>query len=70
MSPRFPSPVIDQMSIGSAGTVWGKGYDRARASFLYRPRILVPIRREDEVFATMAQQIVGLMPAVVRALAG
>jgi protein-tyrosine phosphatase len=32
--------------------------------------ILDPFRREDEVFATMAQQIVGSMPAVVRALAG
>jgi protein-tyrosine phosphatase len=32
--------------------------------------ILDPFRREDEVFATMAQQIVGSMRAVVRALAG
>ena len=32
--------------------------------------IVDPFRREDEVFATMAQQIVGSMPAVVRALAG
>ena len=32
--------------------------------------IVDPFRREDEVFATMAQQIVGSMPAVVRALVG
>jgi len=32
--------------------------------------IVDPFRREDEVFATMAQQIVESMPAVVRALAG
>jgi protein-tyrosine phosphatase len=32
--------------------------------------ILDPFRREDEVFVTMAQQIVGSMPAIVRALAG
>ena len=32
--------------------------------------IVDPFRREDEVFATMAQQIAGSMPAVVRALAG
>ena len=32
--------------------------------------IIDPYRREDEVFATMAQQIAGSMPAVVRALAG
>ena len=30
--------------------------------------ILDPFRREDEVFVTMAQQAVGSMPAVVRAL--
>jgi protein-tyrosine phosphatase len=32
--------------------------------------IVDPFRREDEVFTTMAQQIVGSMPAVVRALVG
>ena len=32
--------------------------------------IVDPFRREDKVFTTMAQQIVGSMPAVVRALAG
>jgi protein-tyrosine phosphatase len=32
--------------------------------------IVDPYRREDEVFATMAQQIVEPMPAVVRSLAG
>ncbi|MHB8187804.1 MAG: arsenate reductase/protein-tyrosine-phosphatase family protein [Dermatophilaceae bacterium] len=32
--------------------------------------IVDPFRREDEVFVTMAQQIGGSMPAVVRALAG
>jgi protein-tyrosine phosphatase len=32
--------------------------------------IVDPFGREDEVFATMAQQIVDSMPAVVRALAG
>ena len=32
--------------------------------------IVDPFRREDEVFATMAQQIVGSMPAVVRGLVG
>jgi protein-tyrosine phosphatase len=32
--------------------------------------IVDPFRREDEVFAAMAQQIVESMPAVVRALAG
>jgi protein-tyrosine phosphatase len=32
--------------------------------------IVDPYRREDEVFATMAQQIVDCMPAVVRALVG
>jgi len=32
--------------------------------------ILDPFRREDEVFVTMAQQIVGSMPAIVRALDG
>jgi len=32
--------------------------------------IVDPFRCEDEVFVTMAQQVVGSMPAVVRALAG
>jgi protein-tyrosine phosphatase len=32
--------------------------------------IVDPYRREDEVFATMAQQVVGSMPAIVRALVG
>ena len=32
--------------------------------------IVDPFRREDAVFAGMAPQIVGLMPAVVRALVG
>lgn len=32
--------------------------------------ILDPFRRKDEVFATMAQQIVEAMPAIVRALVG
>jgi len=32
--------------------------------------IVDPFRREDEAFTTMAQQIVGSMPAVVRALVG
>ena len=32
--------------------------------------IVDPYGREDEVFATMARQVVGSMPAVVRALAG
>lgn len=32
--------------------------------------ILDPFRRKDEVFATMAQQVVESMPAVVRALVG
>jgi protein-tyrosine phosphatase len=32
--------------------------------------IVDPFQREDEVFVNMAQQIVGSMPAVVRALAG
>ena len=32
--------------------------------------IVDPYRREDEVFATMAQQITDAMPAVVRALVG
>ena len=32
--------------------------------------IVDPFRREDEVFVTMAQQIVASMPAVVRALVG
>lgn len=32
--------------------------------------IVDPYRREDEVFATMAQQVLGSMPAVVRALVG
>ena len=32
--------------------------------------IVDPFRREDEVFATMAQQVTGSMPAVVRALVG
>jgi len=32
--------------------------------------IVDPFRREDEVFVTMAQQAVGSMPAVVRALVG
>lgn len=32
--------------------------------------IVDPFRREDTVFATMAQQVVESMPAVVRALAG
>ena len=32
--------------------------------------IVDPYRREDEVFATMAQQIIDSMPAVVRTLAG
>lgn len=32
--------------------------------------IVDPYRREDEVFATMAQQILGSMPAVVRTLVG
>jgi protein-tyrosine phosphatase len=32
--------------------------------------IVDPFGREDEVFATMARQIVGSMPVVVRALAG
>jgi protein-tyrosine phosphatase len=32
--------------------------------------IIDPYRREDEVFATMAQQVVESMPSVVRALAG
>ena len=32
--------------------------------------IVVPFRRDDTVFAAMAQQIVGSMPAVVRALVG
>jgi len=32
--------------------------------------IVDPYRREDEVFATMAQQIVDSMPAVVRTLVG
>lgn len=32
--------------------------------------IVDPFRREDEVFVTMAQQILGSMPAVVRALVG
>ena len=32
--------------------------------------IVDPFRREDEVFATMAQQVVGSMPAIVRALVG
>lgn len=32
--------------------------------------IVDPFRREDEVFSTMAQQIVESMPVVVRALAG
>jgi protein-tyrosine phosphatase len=35
-----------------------------------RADIVDPYRREDEVFATMAQQIVQCMPAVVRALVG
>jgi protein-tyrosine phosphatase len=35
-----------------------------------RADIVDPFRREEEVFATMAQQIVESMPAVVRALAG
>ncbi len=32
--------------------------------------IVDPFGREDEVFATMAQQVVASMPAIVRALAG
>jgi protein-tyrosine phosphatase len=32
--------------------------------------IVDPFRREDEVFVTMAQQILGSRPAVVRALVG
>ena len=32
--------------------------------------IIDPFRREDEVFVTMARQIVGSMPSIVRALAG
>lgn len=32
--------------------------------------IVDPYRREDEVFATMAQQVLGSLPAVVRALVG
>ena len=32
--------------------------------------IVDPFGRDDEVFATMAQQVVASMPAVVRALAG
>ena len=32
--------------------------------------IVDPYRRADEVFETMAQQVIGSMPAVVRALAG
>lgn len=35
-----------------------------------RADIVDPFRREDEVFETMAQQIVDSMPAVVRALGG
>jgi protein-tyrosine phosphatase len=51
--------------------------DRAAASRGLKPplapeaaNIVDPYRREDEVFATMAQQIHGSMPAVVYALAG
>ena len=32
--------------------------------------IVDPFGRDDEVFATMAQQVVASMPAVIRALAG
>jgi protein-tyrosine phosphatase len=32
--------------------------------------VVDPYRREDEVFATMAQQVLGSLPDVVRALAG
>jgi protein-tyrosine phosphatase len=51
--------------------------DRAAASRGLKPPlvpdladIVDPYRREDEVFATMAQQIVEPMPAVVRSLVG
>ena len=35
-----------------------------------RANVVDPYGREDEVFAAMAQQVVGSMPAVVRALVG
>jgi protein-tyrosine phosphatase len=51
--------------------------DRAAASRGLKPPlesahadIVDPFRRADEVFAIMARQIVDMMPAVVRALAG
>ena len=58
--------------------VWvGQVTEKAAASRGLKPPlepaqadIVDPFGRDDEVFATMAQQVVASMPAVVRALAG